>query len=58
MCFRLEYTLHWPNRGHVDEFKSNVSLLVNISKIVDQPANIAVALSGKIRVCNFDYFHS
>ena len=34
---------HWLNRGHVDEFKSNDPRLVNISKIVDQPVNIAVA---------------
>ena len=31
------------NQGHVDEFKSNVLRLVNISKIVDQLVNIAVA---------------
>ena len=36
---------HWPSKGHVDEFKLNVSWLVNISKIVDQQVNIAVALS-------------
>ena len=42
MCFRLEGAL--SNRGHMDEFKSNVTRLVNISKIVDQPVNIAVAL--------------
>ena len=36
---------HWLNRGHVDEFKSDVTRLVNISKIIDQPVNIAVALS-------------
>ena len=41
----------------MDEFKSNVTRLVNISKIVDQPVNIAVSVSrmragkfgGKIR---------
>ena len=36
---------HWLNQGHVDEFNSNVSWLVNISKIVDQPINIAAVLS-------------
>ena len=44
------------NQGHVDEFKSNVSLLVNISKIVDQTVNTAVALSrlsaGKLVVAS------
>ena len=35
---------HWLNQGHVNEFKSNDTRLVNISKTVDQPVNIAVAL--------------
>ena len=34
---------HWLNRGHMDEFKLNVSWLVNISRIVDQPVNTTVA---------------
>ena len=33
----------WLNRGHVDEFKSNTPQLVNFSKNIDQPVNIAVA---------------
>ena len=37
----------------MDEFKSNVPRLVNLSKIVDQPVNIAVALS-RLRAGKFD----
>ena len=45
---------------HLDEFKSNVSWLVNISKIVDQPVNNAVARhawerENLIIVVNFVY---
>ena len=32
-AFDLNTRSHWLNRGHVDEFKSNVPWLVNISKI-------------------------
>ena len=36
---------HWLNRDHVNEIKSNVTQLVNFSKMVDLPVNTAVALS-------------
>ena len=36
---------HWLSRGHLDEFKTNVPQLANISKAVDQPRE---------RVGNFD----
>ena len=42
---------HWLNRGHVNEFKSNVARLVNISKIIDQPANI---YASRLRAWKFN----
>ena len=44
VVFESNARSHWLNQSRVDEFKSNVPQLVNISKIVDQPVNIAVAV--------------